>query len=32
MSRPMKLEVLTIVFVDIKDYTSKTSDQSRQAN
>jgi class 3 adenylate cyclase len=28
----MKLEVLTIVFVDIKDYTSKTSDQSRQAN
>ena len=28
----MKLEVLTIVFVDIKDYTSKTSEQSRGAN
>jgi class 3 adenylate cyclase len=28
----MKIEVLTIVFVDIKDYTSKTSDQSRRAN
>ena len=28
----MRLEVLTIVFVDIKDYTRKTSDQSRQAN
>jgi class 3 adenylate cyclase len=28
----MKLECLTIVFVDIKDYTSKTNDHSRQAN
>jgi adenylate cyclase len=28
----MKLEVLTIVFVDIKDYTSKTAGQSRLAN
>ncbi|HXC64534.1 MAG TPA: adenylate/guanylate cyclase domain-containing protein [bacterium] len=28
----MKLEVLTIVFVDIKDYTTKTSEQSRNAN
>ena len=28
----MKLEVLTIVFVDIKDYTTKTSEQSRGAN
>jgi class 3 adenylate cyclase len=28
----MKLECLTIVFVDIKNYTSKTSGQSRRAN
>lgn len=28
----MRLEILTIVFVDIKDYTVKTSNQSRSAN